>query len=76
VGDSHGCAIQAGTGHVVCWGDDHSGQATPPDAVNGVSGSATDISAGDEHTLAIVALPPNRPHRGPIPPGSPSSTSQ
>jgi hypothetical protein len=41
-------------GNVVCWGDDFYGQATPPDAVNGVSGTATDIAAGYYHTLAIV----------------------
>jgi hypothetical protein len=40
-------------GNVVCWGDDFYGQATPPDAVNGVSGTATDIAAGTDHTLAI-----------------------
>ena len=37
-------------------GGDSSGQATPSDDVNGVSGSATQISAGATHTLA-VALP-------------------
>ncbi len=30
------------------------GQATPPDAVNGILGTATGIAAGAEHTLAIV----------------------
>ena len=40
-------------GNVVCWGDDFYGQATPPDAVNGVLGAATDIAAGTDHTLAI-----------------------
>ena len=35
-GDDHSCAIQAGTGNVICWGQDwYSGQATPPDDVNG-----------------------------------------
>jgi hypothetical protein len=42
----------------LCWGRPPSsidfGQATPPDAVNGVSGTATDIAAGSYHTLAIV----------------------
>jgi len=37
------CAIDAGSGVVDCWGPDESGQATPPDAVNGVAGSATQI---------------------------------
>ena len=52
-GGEHSCAIQAETGNVVCWGhnywggtDTYLGQATPPDAVNGVSGTATDIAAG------------------------------
>ena len=44
-------------GNVVCWGDDFYGQATPPDAVNGVSGTATDIAAGYYHTLVIVPEP-------------------
>ena len=44
-------------GNVVCWGDDFYGQATPPDAVNGVSGTATDIAAGYYHTLVIVHEP-------------------
>ncbi|MCH8082929.1 MAG: hypothetical protein IH885_01715, partial [Myxococcales bacterium] len=52
---SHNCAIQAGTGFVVCWGLDGDGQATPPDAVNGVSGTATDIAAGGGHSCAIQA---------------------
>jgi hypothetical protein len=30
-GVRHSCAIQGGTGAVVCWGDDVSGQASPPD---------------------------------------------
>jgi len=63
-GSDHSCAIQAGTGNVVCWGSNHtydngtfpdSGQATPPDAVNGVSGTATDIAAGGRHSCAIQA---------------------
>ena len=44
-------------GNVVCWGDDFYGQATPPDAVNGVSGTATDVAAGYYNTLAIVYEP-------------------
>jgi hypothetical protein len=54
VGDDYSCAIQAGTGEVICWGYDADGQATPPDAVNGVSGAATGIAAGTVHTLAIL----------------------
>jgi hypothetical protein len=45
------------TGSVVGWGWDAYGQATPPDAVNGVSGTATDIAAGGNHSLAIVGPP-------------------
>jgi len=59
VGELHRCAIQAGTGSVVCWGDNSRGQATPPDAVNGVSGTATDIAAGGFHALAIAAPEPS-----------------
>jgi hypothetical protein len=54
-GGWHSCAIQAGTGGVVCWGDDMDGQATPPGAVNGVSGTATDIAAASSHSCAIQA---------------------
>jgi hypothetical protein len=34
---------------------DASGQATPPAAVNGVSGTATDIAGGWQHSCAIQA---------------------
>ncbi len=57
VGGSHNCAIQAGTGDVVCWGRNVYGEATPPDDVNGVLGTATDIAAGSVHNLAIVPEP-------------------
>ena len=60
-GGFHSCAIQAGTGSVVCWGNDRWGLATtPPDAVNGVSGTATDIAAGFWHSLAIAVPEPSR----------------
>ncbi len=42
-------------GSVVGWGDEHYGQASPPDAVNGVSGTATDVTAGGNHSCAIQA---------------------
>ena len=42
-------------GSVVGWGWDVYGGATPPDAVNGVSGTASDIAAGDAHSCAIQA---------------------
>jgi hypothetical protein len=58
-GGNHGCAIQAGTGKVVCWGGDYYGQARPPGAVNGVSGTATHIAAGSGHTLAIAVPEPS-----------------
>ena len=54
-GSEHSCAIQADTGIVICWGNDIDGQATPPDAVNGVSGTATDITADGIHSCAIQA---------------------
>jgi hypothetical protein len=38
-------------------GYDGDGQATPPDAVNGILGIATDIAAGGAHSLAIVGAP-------------------
>ena len=45
----------ASTGPVVGWGDDSYGRATPPNAVNGVSGIATDFAAGTSHSCAIQA---------------------
>ncbi|HXJ33224.1 MAG TPA: hypothetical protein VMS22_04220 [Candidatus Eisenbacteria bacterium] len=49
----HACAIQAGSGAVVCWGDNSVGEATPPSSLNGVRGTATAIATTREHTLAI-----------------------
>jgi len=43
------------TGPVVAWGLDDWGQATPPDAVNGVDGTATQIAADYAHSCAIQA---------------------
>jgi hypothetical protein len=54
-GSNHSCAIQAGTGNVVCWGRNLAGVSTPPDTVNGVSGTATHIAAGSSHNCAIQA---------------------
>jgi hypothetical protein len=54
-GGNFSCAIQAGTGKVVCWGLNHNGQATPPEAVNGVSGTATHIATGGYVSCAIQA---------------------
>jgi hypothetical protein len=51
--------VAASTGAVVGWGSDDNGQATPPDAVNGVSGTATAIAAGHEHSCAIQAASGN-----------------
>jgi len=52
---SSGCAIRAGRGAVICWGDDSSGQATPPPSVDGTTGSASAITTGYEHSCAIQA---------------------
>jgi hypothetical protein len=52
-GSGHSCAIQAGSGAVVCWGYNYWGQATPPPAVDGTAGSASAIAAGSEHSCAI-----------------------
>ena len=55
-GNYYSCAVQSGTGAVVCWGDNASGQATPP--AYGTSGSASAIAAGFSHTLAIAVPEP------------------
>ena len=55
-GYSHSCAIQSGSGRVVCWGDDITDQATPPASVDGTAGTmATGIAAGRYHSCAIQA---------------------
>ncbi|HCP44928.1 MAG TPA: hypothetical protein DIU15_02715 [Deltaproteobacteria bacterium] len=46
-GGAHACAI-AGSGSVLCWGDDAVGQSTPP------TGSFTQVSAGLRHSCAIA----------------------
>ena len=47
------CVIRAGTGNVVCWDWNNYDQTTPP-SVNGTAGTATAISAGSDHILAIA----------------------
>ncbi len=59
----HSCALAAGS--IACWGSNESGQLgdgtvqqalTPvPVALGSLAGQATEISAGDRHTCAIVA---------------------
>src|SRR5262245_63778607 len=49
----HSCAIQAGTGAVICWGDNSFGQAMPPPSVNGTSGTAAAIAVGEVHRRAV-----------------------
>ena len=57
-GHDHSCAIQSGTGAVVCWGRDFDGQASPPASVDGTTGRASAISAGDRSSLAIAVPKP------------------
>src|SRR5262245_60449778 len=55
-GSNHSCAIQAGTGAVVCWRYNDFGQgATPPASVDGTAGTASAIAAGGAHSCAIQA---------------------
>jgi len=42
-------------GPVVAWGQNGSGQATPPPEVDGTVGTASAISAGADHSCAIQA---------------------
>jgi alpha-tubulin suppressor-like RCC1 family protein len=61
-GAGHTCALLAGGG-VECWGWNAGGQVgdgsatdrRSPVAVNGLSGPATAIAAGDQHTCALLA---------------------
>ena len=57
-GFQHSCAIQAGTGAVVCWGADSFGQASAPASVDGTMGSATAIAAGGDSSLAFAVPEP------------------
>jgi len=47
VGDRHACAITTAPRTLVCWGDDTSGQATPPPGTGWV-----EVAAGGSHTCA------------------------
>src|SRR2546427_336290 len=47
------CAIQAGSGAVICWGNNSYGQSSPPPSVDGSAGTATAAAAGGRHTLAL-----------------------
>jgi hypothetical protein len=51
--------MQAVTNNVVCWGWDEYGQVTPPNSVNGISGTAIDIALGDSHSCATQASTDN-----------------
>ncbi len=54
-GFNHSCAIQAGTGQVVCWDSNEEGEANPPLAVDGTTGTASAIAAGGAYSCAIQA---------------------
>ena len=47
--------VMASNGPVIGWGSNGYGQARPPDTVNGISGTATEVAAGGWHTCAIQA---------------------
>jgi hypothetical protein len=48
-GDSHTCAIAAGTGKAVCWGRNNHGQTSAPTDV-----AFTQLSAGANHTCGLT----------------------
>jgi hypothetical protein len=50
-GGTHSCAIQEGTGRVICWGSGT--QATPPPTVDGSAGTAVAVGTGSGHSCAI-----------------------
>jgi hypothetical protein len=53
VGMSFLASTASGSGPVVGWGSDASGESIPPDAVRGAAGAATAIAAGQGHACAI-----------------------
>src|SRR5262245_56296753 len=57
-GYEHDCAIQAGTGAVVCWGNDFFGRATPPPSVDGSAGTASAIAAGGAEFCPLFSCAP------------------
>lgn len=48
VGDEHACALVAGSGEVICWGTNTTGQTEPDDL-----GPFDKISAGRDHTCGL-----------------------
>jgi alpha-tubulin suppressor-like RCC1 family protein len=54
-GARHSCALQKGTGAVICWGTDRKGSTMPPASVDGTQGSAIAIAAGADYSCAIQA---------------------
>src|SRR5262249_39906577 len=54
-GLDHSRAIREVAHVVMWWGSNPSGQSTPPDAVNGVDGTAIAVAAGQYHSCAIQA---------------------
>jgi hypothetical protein len=63
VGSFHSCAVQAGTGAVVCWGENFFGEATPPASVNGTAGYIYMVVLLDTGPSRIGPRP-SRPSRG------------
>ena len=51
------CAIQRASGETICWGTHASGGGAPPAELNGPDEWAVALSGGNNHTLAIVAVP-------------------
>ena len=54
-GHSFSCAIQAGTGKLICWGTGGLAVPGPPAAVDGTMGTASAVALGEFHCCAIQA---------------------
>jgi hypothetical protein len=58
-GSGRSCAIQAGTGALVCWGNDAVGRARAPASVDGTDGGAFAVAVEGRGSLAIAVPEPN-----------------
>ena len=67
--------MAASTESIVGWGENLESQETSPDAVDGISKTATDISVGDYHALAMIGAPQSTATPTATPTSTPTPTA-